>query len=326
MNKGLFFYQLPNTNVIQGYEGQWDLVDTIENCNDGFVLTSFNKEQIFSMSDYSQVDLSKLSQITFDAAGSFPNLTKLDYEKLVNSAIEFCIQENGKVVLSRVKRHQLQSEFSLEKMFKMLCAKYSHAFNYVCHIPNVGTWMGASPEKLLVGKVPHFEIASLAGSRSVDNKFDWSEKEINEQQVVTESIERILKTLAIDYEKSETKTVQAGNVEHLFTGFRTNNCNKPLRLAEQLHPTPAVSGFPKEKAINFINSYESHQRELYAGIVGFVHRDRLDLYVNLRCAKIHSDYIDLFVGGGVTTDSIPSIEWEETEFKSQTLLSIIEKM
>ncbi len=327
MAQGFFFYQQPNASSPVGFEGNWELIEDLEKCNDGFVISTFDKQKVYSMTNAVEVIVGKIENLKLDLADDISIIGQVDYEKLIANGIEFCNNVNdGKVVLSRIKRQNLTKPIDLSKFFLTLCDNYKHAFNYLCHIPGEGTWIGASPEKLLVGTVPNFEIASLAGSRSVENRFEWSPKEINEQAVVTTSIEESLKELSIKYNKTDTTTIQAGNVEHLFTGFTTVDCQIPLTLANKLHPTPAVSGYPKKDALTFIEQMEGYNREFYAGVVGKIVKGRYDLYVNLRCAKVYADCIDLYIGGGVTSDSNPSNEWNETEFKSKTLLSIVEKL
>ena len=50
------------------------------------------------------------------------------------------------------------------------------------------------------------------------------------------------------------------------------------------------------------------------------------LFVNLRCMKIDANSATLFVGGGITIDSEPESEWEETQHKLQTMLQVIYPM
>jgi isochorismate synthase len=42
--------------------------------------------------------------------------------------------------------------------------------------------------------------------------------------------------------------------------------------------------------------------------------------------KILPDNLALFVGGGITADSVPEDEWLETEMKAETLLSILSRL
>ena len=101
------------------------------------------------------------------------------------------------------------------------------------------------------------------------------------------------------------------------------NGQKPIQIADKLHPTPAVSGLPQKEAIELIDSIEEHERSLYAGCIGVL-GDRTDLFVNLRCAQLIENEYFLYLGGGFTKDSIAKKEWQETENKSRTLLDILE--
>ena len=71
---------------------------------------------------------------------------------------------------------------------------------------------------------------------------------------------------------------------------------------------------------------EPNNRSLYCGYIGLVDQNSCDLYVNLRCARISSKELQVFVGGGITSKSVAEKEYLETEIKSQTLLSVIKKL
>ena len=97
-----------------------------------------------------------------------------------------------------------------------------------------------------------------------------------------------------------------------------------------LHPTPAVGGLPKTNAISFINENENYNREFYAGYLGemnYYNNSESDLYVNLRCMKIQKNKdnfeANLYIGCGITKDSIPENEWFETVNKAMTLKNVI---
>ena len=72
-------------------------------------------------------------------------------------------------------------------------------------------------------------------------------------------------------------------------------------------------------AKNFILNNEGYDRSFYAGFAGYENENESEFFVNLRCAKIYSNKINLYVGGGIMPDSIPENEWKETELKSRTI-------
>ena len=95
-------------------------------------------------------------------------------------------------------------------------------------------------------------------------------------------------------------------------------------MLELLHPTSAVCGMPKMAALEFIQSHENYDREFYSGFLGPVNvENETNLFVNLRCTKIQNRTATLYAGGGITEDSIPEKEWQETELKCQTMLAVL---
>jgi isochorismate synthase len=96
-------------------------------------------------------------------------------------------------------------------------------------------------------------------------------------------------------------------------------------MLQLLHPTSAVCGQPLDKALEFIRKHENYKRQFYTGYLGPINfEDRTDLFVNLRCLQIMQEKLILYAGAGITQDSIPEKEWEETELKLNTLLKVIE--
>jgi isochorismate synthase len=81
---------------------------------------------------------------------------------------------------------------------------------------------------------------------------------------------------------------------------------------------------PLESSLKFLVENEGYNRELYSGYFGPVKiQDQTNLFVNLRCLQVHKNGIQLYAGAGVTADSDPQKEFEETEMKMATLLKVI---
>lgn len=236
-----------------------------------------------------------------------------------------------KAVLSRIRVIEGSYFPIVSKLFQTLCRKHPNAFVYFFKSDDE-CWMGASPEPLLRLRENRVSTVSLAGTRSFAERHmnidKWTVKEVLEQEYVTRYIHDVLHSFGIrDYRVSSPYVKKAGNLVHLRTDFNLDykRINGKLwELVEELHPTPAVAGQPKDDAIRFIKELEPHDREYYTGFLGPVSRDReIDLFVNLRCMKITPDYLSLFVGGGITLDSDPADEWDETRLKAESLLKIL---
>jgi len=235
-----------------------------------------------------------------------------------------------KLVLSRVIEKRLQKEMDPGLMFTLLNEKYTDSFNYICYLPEVGSWIGASPELFLKVDDTYTETVSLAGTKPF-GKIHWTPKETEEQAIVTEFITSRLDELGVkNYEVHGPETVLAGKVGHLATRIRIpaeEVRNKTGKLVSHLHPTPAVCGMPQREAFEYILKTEDHKRKCYTGFIGpWQLQGCSELYVNLRCAEFDKKTVHVFVGGGLTASSVAESEWEETEHKSKTLLSVIEKL
>ena len=236
-------------------------------------------------------------------------------------------QQYRKLVLSRRKVIP-RKDHDLPLLFNTLHIAYPDAFVYLLNHPVCGTWAGASPEVFLQEKDGLMESYSLAGTRLVDSGNPgrpWPDKDIKEQQVVTDYVQGILDRQAIRYQKEGPDAFPAGAIEHLRTLFRFSCPDRQIaRLIDEMHPTPAVCGWPKEEARDFILQTEYHNRAYYTGFAGPVGLgSRLALFVNLRCMKITAEQFILYLGGGILRESIPENEWQETEAKAGTMEKVL---
>lgn len=237
-----------------------------------------------------------------------------------------------KVVLSRTITRTYLSLEKAAALFEKMTKRYPDAFVFLVSIPGVTTWIGASPEMFLSKTSSSIRTMSLAGTQSADQKgtcAEWDYKDREEQQIVSDYIQHILQSVCHnELIINGPYAHQAGNVYHLCTTFECLACGDSGQadiLREQLHPTPAVGGFPKAKALDLLHHTEKHDRRYYAGHLGPIGTDgTFDLFVNLRSMELFTDMLRIYVGGGITALSDPTKEWQETEIKSRTMLNLIE--
>lgn len=87
-------------------------------------------------------------------------------------------------------------------------------------------------------------------------------------------------------------------------------------------PPGSVTGAPKLAALDMVRALEPGPRRVYCGAVGWVDADRreADLNVAIRTFWADDGALHLGTGGGITWDSTPDREWEETELKAARLL------
>jgi isochorismate synthase len=310
---------------------------------------------------FNNSETSRLSKIA-DPGNSKNLLEKEKHIKLVQKGIDSIKNKSfKKVVLSRKEVIQIPSSTKPEpiEIFRDLTVKYPEAFAYIWFHPKVGLWLGATPETLLGLERNRFKTMSLAGTQKYEGTLDvnWGEKEKEEQQLVTDSILEYLKPISEKIEITPAYTSKAGGLLHLRTDisgtdaeFRVSthmNAGNMKKLILALHPTPAVCGLPKGPTKKFILENENYNREFYTGFLGELNLKKTlqrssnrknrenqayasitktsTLFVNLRCMKLEDNKAVLFIGGGITKDSNPVAEWEETSNKAQTMKSVLFK-
>ncbi|MDR0429941.1 MAG: isochorismate synthase [Tannerellaceae bacterium] len=235
-------------------------------------------------------------------------------------------KEFKKLVLSRSLTVGKSTSFSPSMAFLLACSKYTRSYVYLLHTPRTGTWLGSTPEMLLCGTGNIWNTVSIAGTQVLRNgelPQTWDDKNLIEQMLVSYYIRTQLTSFGIHPSEKGPYTVRAGELAHLRTDFHFSlpNASQLGDLLKLLHPTPAVSGLPKEEAYRFILDNEGYCRRYYSGFIGLLEPEgKSDLYVNLRCMNIHDNSFTLYAGGGLLPSSVLEQEWQETEDKLQTML------
>jgi isochorismate synthase len=339
-NLPFVIYKKPNSELINGlFQNDGKLIFSEDLSEAGFIFSSFdankkilipnnNSEEIVAhfQSEFFKIN-SKVESDSNDAA-------KISFEFIVSKAIQEI--NNGtfsKVVLSRKETVDLPN-FDLISLYIKLASSYPSAFTYCWFHPKIGLWMGATPETLLKVNGNIFQTVALAGTQLYNGSEEvfWQNKEKEEQQFVTDYVVEKIGELVSEIQISVPKTIKAGNLLHIKTAIQgivdeTANLKELVLL---LHPTPAVCGLPKHNAFDFIINNEGYNREFYAGFLGEINyneNSETDLYVNLRCMQIQMNSeinkAILYIGCGITKDSIPENEWFETVNKAMTLKNVI---
>lgn len=134
---------------------------------------------------------------------------------------------------------------------------YPRLFVALVYTSQSGMWLMATPEILLKGEGDEYQTMSLAGTQKAEPSrtiadypvegVEWSEKNREEQQYVTDYIEDCIKGFAGDYRLKGPYTTMAANLYHLRTdiSFRLLDKGRLGDVINALYPTPAVCGIPR---------------------------------------------------------------------------------
>jgi isochorismate synthase len=252
-------FRLPNNTSIQTWvqlSGKFNFFESFQEVDNksGFVYAPFHRktnfpiilfepELIYENENFEESLIREISEKTplypEYAYESPVEISNEEYLKQAETFIKSFHKGFSKAVLSRAYIKNKSKHFDAGKFFINLQSAYPDAF---CHL------------------------------RENDQIVTWQEKELEEQQIVTDYIESVFQKFKIkDYKKEKVQNLQAGNAIHLVTKFSFNKYYIEKQLGpfiSDIHPTPAVCGFPKEKALQLILQTEKHNREYYAGYCG----------------------------------------------------------
>lgn len=340
-NKPYVLYKKPGQTNITGLFQRDSSLHLVENFKEsGFVLAPFYEGVRFyipfSESHRIEGELQehKVTYGAFELAYE-QQPAKANFEHLVQRCVQAIKQDDfEKVVPSRKEVLALQVQ-DIQLLFSKLVVAYPEAFCYVIYHPQVGLWMGATPETLvaLEGNVLH--TMALAGTQVNHGKDEvfWGDKEREEQQYVTDFIVEKLRPMSKQMEVSMPFTKRAAKVMHICTTIKAQLEEVDLKMiVDALHPTPAVCGMPKPITRDFLLREEGYTRKYYAGYLGELNHTiqqentlttESHLFVNLRCMEIENQQVNLYIGCGVTEDSDPTSEFVETVNKSTTMKKIL---
>lgn len=236
-----------------------------------------------------------------------------------------------KLVLSHRRTVRCPADFSPADAFLSACRRYIYSYVYMFYTPRTGYWLGATPELLLSVRGSDCRTVALAGTQPLKGgapASEWSDKNIREQQYVTDYLCERLHSLGILPVVSPAFTARAGALAHLKTevSFVCPDTLHAGHLLSCLHPTPAVCGVPGREALRFICRNEGYRRGYYSGFLGGLDlHGATDLYVNIRCMRLDARrrHAQLFAGGGLLPSSRCGEEWTETERKMQTMAHVL---
>lgn len=316
------YYRLPAEKAFVQQDGRFELVKGM--IPRGFVVSDFLHQRIFQFVP----SVEKATPLWHIHSDQPVVISQRDYQIEAQAMLHaFPVMGVQKAVYSRVKSVSFSIEKS-EQLFHELAQTYPNAFVYLISSAQFGTWIGATPETLVNTEKDQLKTIALAGTHSANDTSAWTNKEYEEHDFVVQAIaEALLRNDCAITLNDGPKVVTAGPVQHLQTDFTAKmRGTEAWQIAMDLHPTPAVCGTPRMASLDLLTSREMHDRFLYAGIIGLYSEEQSRLFVNLRCAQLQHEKAYLYLGGGYTIDSIPDLEWEETENKSRTLLNCMEKV
>lgn len=265
------------------------------------------------------------------------NVTQAGYERIVQEAKEYI--RSGDIIQvvasQRFERPYKQSPLDLYRALRIV-----NPSPYM-FILDTGSFsvVGASPEVHVRSTHGDVEIRPIAGTRH--RGANEAEDRALEAELLADPKERAEHLMLVDLARNDIGRVcEVGSVRvedyafveryshvmHIVSQIEGKlQANKTaFDLMRATFPAGTLSGAPKVRALQLIADFETQQRGVYGGALGYFSYDgNLDSCIAIRTALVKDDTIYIQSGAGLVADSDPTSEYQETVNKAKGMLKAI---
>ena len=260
----------------------------------------------------------------------FPQFKKVPTRDIWNHNIRSVLADIKDKTLSKVVlARKLIKCFSLKVAPETQYKIEGQSFNTFWQVAPFVGFISHTPERLFKISDNKLIIDVLAGTapRGETPRDDEllkqsllnSKKDLNEHRLVAQDIEQRLSQLGLKVRHTLSESILSLKHVHHIHGIIEAELPSDFEitknihtLIELLHPTPAMGGVPRGKALEKISELESFERGLYAAPFGYFLGNKADFCVGIRSILIRENEIHLFGGAGIVEGSTPEFEWLET--------------
>jgi menaquinone-specific isochorismate synthase len=270
------------------------------------------------------------------AKNSYPE--KKEWDNIVKDSLKL-IHQNivSKIVLSRKFVAKYKKNICGEDIFDEIKDETgTESYNIFFQFSSYQTFVCFTPETLFSLNKDRLKLDALAGTTSrakdafQDNelgiKLLTNKKEIQEHRYVTNFIKDKMESIVdeVEYSKKE-ELLKLGHVQHIHSVLegRLKKDTHFIDLFATFHPTPAVGGTPRTKALELIKELEPYTRGFYAAPVGYFSQEKSEFAVGIRSALIHNEKMHVYGGCGIVDGSLPDLEWQETKNKMKNFKNVL---
>ncbi len=201
--------------------------------------------------------------------------------------------------------------------------------------------LGSSPEVLVSLEAGRAVTRPLAGTRPRGESPEADRRQAEE--LLADPKERAEHVMLVDLARNDLGRVceygsvrvtrqfeieRHARVMHIVSEVegRLRPGSDALDLFRATFPAGTVTGAPKIRAMEIIDSLEPVRRGLYGGAIGYVDpAGRMDLCLAIRTLVVHRGRVLVQAGAGVVADSNPATEYEETRHKASGLVQALDR-
>lgn len=315
------------------------------------LISSVNNQTILTYTvEKAQFEMEKLNQIinyfentqvdTTERETSLGNVTRMEdiyvdeWKDLVSHTIEQ-LDKDQKVVLARRRLIKFDKPISIPYVLNRALNNEKNSYLFILE-SNQSVFFSQTPEQLLKVEDGVLSTKAVAGTipRTQDAEKDeknvqaflQDSKNLGEHQFVVRSILNDIEPYVENVEYNQKPNIlKNDHMYHLYTEIKGTLLNHSyISLIDELHPTPALGGYPKKEAVDYIEKNEFGTRGLYGSPVGYIDvDDDCEFIVAIRSMLIKQNQTTLFAGCGIVKDSNAESEVEETSVKFSPMMNAL---
>ncbi len=266
------------------------------------------------------------------------NFTQEGFEDAVRQCVEY-IRAGDIFQVVPSQRLSVKTDVDPFEIYRSLRVVNPSPFMFYVRTPDC-VLVGCSPEIMCRVQDRTVTVRPLAGTRRRGET--PKEDKALEKELLADPKERAEHVMLVDLGRNDVgRVAEYGSIEltevmvvERYSHVMHISSEVQGKLREGLDafdalkaalPAGTVSGAPKVRAMEIIDSLEPHRRGPYGGAVGYIdYRGNMDTCIALRTMVIKDGIVHVQAGCGVVADSNPTAEYEETLNKAQALISAIE--
>ena len=266
------------------------------------------------------------------------NMSEQDFKSKVEIAKEeIRAGEAFQIVLSQ--RFSMPTSADALDIYRMLRLNNPSPYMYLFRFEDGYDVVGSSPEALVKVTGKQVMVHPIAGTRK---RSDSIEEDVRlGEELLADPKERAEHLMLVDLGRNDLGRICApGSVEvidfmhierysHVMHIVSTvvgelASDKSPIDALFSVFPAGTLSGAPKPRAMEIIESLEPTRRALYGGAIGyFDFTGNIDTCIAIRTALIHNGTAYVQAGAGIVADSDPTAENDETLNKAAAVLGAI---
>ncbi|QDT03346.1 Anthranilate synthase component 1 [Rubripirellula lacrimiformis] len=266
------------------------------------------------------------------------NFTKESFEDAVRTCVEY-IRAGDIFQVVPSQRWSVKTDVDPLEIYRSLRVVNPSPFMFFVRTPDC-VLVGCSPEIMCRVADRTVTVRPLAGTRR-RGKNEREDKAL-EAELLADPKERAEHVMLVDLGRNDIgRIAEFGSIE-LTEVMVVERYSHVMHISSEVQgklrdgldafdalkaslPAGTVSGAPKVRAMEVIDSIEPHRRGPYGGAVGYIdYRGNMDTCIALRTMVIKDGTVYVQAGCGVVADSDPSAEYEETVNKARALIAAVE--